>query len=280
MASPAWKGFISFGLVSIPIRLYPAARSSRVALHQLHKKCKTRLRQPLFCPTCNRIVDRSEVVKGYEFEKGQYTILTAEDIKQITPASARVMEILAFVNESEIDPLYFESSYFVVPEAEGRKAYQLLLKAMQDTKRVGIAKVTMHQREHTVFLRPYHSGIALHTMYFANEIRQAPGFGETENVKIAPQEIKLAEQLVENLSEHFDLSKYHDEFEERLQALLEAKQKGREITPARAPARAPVIDMMAALKKSLEKSGAARKGSAAARPASAHARREPRRAAS
>ncbi len=280
MASPAWKGFISFGLVSIPIRLYPAARSSRIALHQLHKKSKTRLRQPLFCPTCNRIVDRSEVVKGYEFEKGQYTILTAEDIKQITPASARTMEILAFVNESEIDPLYFESSYFVVPEAEGRKAYQLLLKAMQDTKRVGIAKVTMHQREHTVFLRPYHSGIALHTMYFANEIRQAPGFGETENVKIAPQEIKLAEQLVENLSEHFNLSKYHDEFEERLQALLEAKQKGREITPVRAPERAPVIDMMAALKKSLEKSGAARKGSAAARPASAHARREPRRAAS
>jgi DNA end-binding protein Ku len=280
MPSPAWKGFISFGLVSIPIRLYPAARGSRIVLHQLHKKSKTRLRQPLFCPTCNRIVDRSEVVKGYEFEKGQYTILTAEDIKQINPASARVMEILAFVNESEIDPLYFESSYFVVPEAEGRKAYQLLLKAMQDTKRVGIAKVTMHQREHTVFLRPYHSGIALHTMYFANEIRQAPGFGETENVKIAPQEIKLAEQLVENLSEHFDLSKYHDEFEERLQALLEAKQKGREITPVRAPARAPVIDMMAALKKSLEKSGTARKGSAAARPASAHARREPRRAAS
>ena len=280
MASPAWKGFISFGLVSIPIRLYPAARSSRVALHQLHKKCKTRLRQPLFCPTCNRIVDRSEVVKGYEFEKGQYTILTAEDIKQITPASARTMEILAFVNESEIDPLYFESSYFVVPEAEGRKAYQLLLKTMQDTKRVGIAKVTMHQREHTVFLRPYHSGIALHTMYFANEIRQAPGFGETENVKITPQEIKLAEQLVENLSEHFNLSKYHDEFEERLQALLEAKQKGREITPVRTPERAPVIDMMAALKKSLEKSGAARKGSAAGRPASAHTRREPRRAAS
>jgi DNA end-binding protein Ku len=279
MASPAWKGFISFGLVSIPIRLYPAARSSRIALHQLHKKCKTRLRQPLFCPTCNRMVDRSEVVKGYEYAKGQYTILNEEDLKQIAPASARAMEILAFVNESEIDPLYFESSYFVVPEAEGRKAYQLLLKTMQDTERVGIAKVTMHQREHTVFLRPYRSGIALHTMYFANEIRQAPGFGETENVKITPQEIKLAEQLVENLSEHFNLSKYHDEFEERLQALLEAKQKGREIAPVRTPERAPVIDMMAALKKSLEKSGAARKGSAA-RPASAHARREPRRAAS
>src|ERR1700676_1064776 len=152
MASPAWKGFISFGLVSIPIRLYPAARSSRIALHQLHKKCKTRLRQPLFCPTCNRIVDRSEVVKGYEYEKGQYTILTAEDIKQITPASERVMEILAFVNESEIDPLYFESSYFVVPEAEGRKAYQLLLKKMQNTRRAGIAKVARNQAETRDFL--------------------------------------------------------------------------------------------------------------------------------
>ena len=259
MASSAWKGFITFGLISIPVKLYPAARSSRVGLHQLHAVCKTRLRQPLYCPTCNRIVERSEVVKGYEYEDGKYVVIDPEEIKKITPESARAMEILAFVKESEIDPLFFDSSYFLVPEDQGKKAYQLLLKTMEDKDRVAIAKITMHQREYTVFLRPYDHGIALHTMYFANEIREAPGYGNTENVKLTPQEVKLADQLVDNLSEEFQLKKYHDEFETRLRALIEAKQKGREIASAPHKERAPVIDMMTALKKSLEKTSGARK---------------------
>ena len=278
MASSSWRGFISFGLISIPVRLYPAARGSRVGLHQLHKVCKTRLRQPLFCPTCNRIVDRSEVVKGYEYEKGNYTLLDEEDIKKITPESARAMEILAFVKGDQVDPLFFDSSFFLVPEAEGRKAYELLLKTMEEMQRYGIAKLTMHQREHTVFLRPYDHGIALHTMYLANEIREAPGYGKNDAVKLTPQEIKLAEQLVDNLSEDFDLKKYHDEFETHLRALIEAKQKGREVAAAPHPQRAPVIDMMTALKKSLERSGAARKRSAPSKLA--HTGRPSRRAAS
>src|SRR5580704_10828983 len=259
MALSAWKGFITFGLISLPVKLYPAARSARVGLHQLHKVCKTRLRQPLFCPTCNRIVERSEVVKGYEYEDGEYALIDPEEIKKITPESARAMEILAFVKESEIDPLFFDSSYFLVPEDQGKKAYKLLLKTMEDKDRVAIAKITMHQREYTVFLRPYDHGIALHSMYFANEIREAPGYGKIENVKLSPQEVKLAEQLVDNLSEHFNLKKYHDEFETRLKALIEAKQKGREIAATPRPERAPVIDMMAALKKSLEKTAQGRK---------------------
>jgi DNA end-binding protein Ku len=259
MASSAWKGFITFGLISIPVKLYPAARSSRVGLHQLHAVCKTRLRQPLFCPTCNRIVERSEVVKGYEYEDGKYVVIDAEEIKKITPESARSMEILAFVKESEIDPLFFDSSYFLVPEDEGKKAYKLLLKTMEDKERVAIAKLTMHQREYTVFLRPYDQGIALHTMYFANEIREAPGYGKVDNVKLTPQEIKLADQLVDNLSEEFQLQKYHDEFETRLRDLIEAKQKGREIAVTPHKQRAPVIDMMAALKKSLERTSASPK---------------------
>jgi DNA end-binding protein Ku len=259
MASSAWKGFITFGLISIPVKLFPAARSSRVGLHQLHAVCKTRLRQPLFCPSCNRIVERSEVVKGYEYEDGKYVVIDPEEIKKITPESARAMEILAFVKESEIDPLFFDSSYFLVPEDQGKKAYKLLLKTMEDKDRVAIAKLTMHQREYTVFLRPYDHGIALHTMYFANEIREAPGYGKTDNVKITPQEIKLADQLVDNLSEEFQLKKYHDEFETRLRALIDAKQKGRDITATPRPERAPVIDMMTALKKSLERTAGARK---------------------
>lgn len=279
MASSAWKGFITFGLISIPVKLYAAARTYRVELHQLHKTCKTRLRQPLFCPTCNRIVDRSEVVKGYEYAEGKYVLIDPEEIKKIAPHSARAMEILAFVKESEIDPLFFDSSYFVVPEDEGRKAYQLLLKTLEKAKRVAIAKVYMHQREYTVFIRPYDHGLALHTMYFANEIREAPGYGQTEEIKLKPQEVKLAEQLVENLSEPFRLSEYHDEFQDRLKALVQAKLKGKEVAAASEPHRAPVIDMMAALKKSLAASNASHKQPVHAQR-HAESRRKPVRRAS
>ena len=266
MASSAWKGFISFGLISIPVKLYAAARSARIRLHQLHSVCKTRLRQPLFCPTCNRMVERSEEVKGYEYEDGNYVLLDPEEIKKVTPESARAMDILGFVKASEIDPLYFDASYFLVPNAEGKKAYLLLLKALEDAKRVGIAKITMHQREYTCFIRPYDHGLALHTMHLANEIREAPGYGKKEGVKLLPGEIKLAEQLVETLSEEFHPEKYHDEFEARLNNLIEARRKGKEVAAAPEPRRAPVIDMMAALKKSLAASGARAKQSGPAEP--------------
>jgi DNA end-binding protein Ku len=280
MASSAWKGFISFGLVSIPVRLYPAARSSKINLHQIHSVCHTRLKQPLFCPTCNRMVERSEVVKGYENEDGSYVLIDPEELKKIIPESARTMEILSFVKESEIDPLFFDSSFFVVPDQEGRKGYQLLLKALQDSERVGIAKVTMHQREYTVFMRPYDHGIALHTMYFANEIREAPGYGKTETVHVTAQEIRLAQQLVDTLSVKFDLKNYHDEFQARLKQLIEAKQKGKEVAAAPVPHRAPVIDIMAALKKSLETTSRTTKRGTRASAGPTKGRRTAHRAAS
>jgi len=281
MASSAWKGFISFGLVSIPIRLYAAARSSTIRLHQVHNVCKTRLKQPLFCPTCNRIVDRSEVVKGYEDDDGKYILLDPAEVKAIEPESARNMEILSFVKAAQIDPLFFDSSYFMVAEEQGRKAYQLLLKTLEDSGRVGIAKVTMYQREHTVFIRPYDRGLAVHTMYYENEIREAPGYGKNENIKLNPQEVKLASQLVATLSEDFHVEKYHDEFQARLKALIEGKQKGKQaIHGAPERHRAPVIDMMAALKKSLAATHSRAKEDARAKPAGSSRRRVPHRVAS
>jgi DNA end-binding protein Ku len=223
-------------------------------------------------------VDRSEVVKGYEYEDGKYVLIDPEEIKKITPESARAMEILAFVKQSEIDPLFFDSSYFIVPDEQGKKAYKLLLKTMEDKDRVAIAKITVYQREYTTFLRPYDHGIALHTMYFANEIRQAPGYGQIDNVKLSPQEIKLADQLVDNLSEKFQLNKYHDEFETRLRALMESKQKGREVAAAPRPARAPVIDIMAALKKSLERTEARKSTLRSGKESATHEKRTRRKA--
>ena len=253
MASSTWKGALSFGLLTIPIRLYPAARSERTYLHQLHDKCHTRLKQPLFCPTCNRIVQRDEVIKGYEYEEGQYVLVDKEDLQKITPKSGRIMEILAFVKEDQIDPVYFDASYLALPEKDADKPYQVLLKALEDTQRVGIAKVTMHQREYTVYIRPRNNGLTVHTMYFQNEIRQVPGYGEKpKDLHLKPQEIKLAEQLIETLSEDFKPEQYHDTFQDQLRALVEAKQKGRTISEKSAPPRAKVIDMMDALKKSLQ----------------------------
>ena len=271
MPASVWKGFISFGLVSVPVRLYAAARGTRIALHQLHRTDHTRLRQPLFCPTDERIVDRSEVIKGYEYEPGKYVLIDPEDLKKIQPQSARAMEILSFADAKEVDPLVFDASYFVVPEDEGRKAYALLVKTLEETHRVGIAKLTMHQREYMVFMRPYRHGLVLHTMYFANEIREAPGFGSVDHMKVSPQEVKLAQQLVSTLSEEFKLEKYHDEYQERLKELIEARQKGEEIAAAPPQKRAPVIDIMSALKKSLAKAGEPGKAARSSKPGPARA---------
>jgi DNA end-binding protein Ku len=240
-------------------------------LHQLHKTDHTRLRQPLFCPADERIVDRSEVVKGYEYEPGKYVLIDPEDLKKIQPPSARAMEILSFADAADVDPIAFDASYYVVPEEAGRKAYALLVKTLEDTHRVAIAKLTMHQREYTVFMRPYHHGLTLHTMYFANEIREAPGFGERDHMKLSTQEIKLAQQLVATLSEEFDLKKYHDEYQERLKELIEARQKGEEVAAAPSPKRAPVIDIMSALKKSLATAGEPAKARGASKPGPARA---------
>jgi DNA end-binding protein Ku len=257
MAASVWTGSISFGLLSIPIRLYPAARSQRINLHQLHKKCHTRLRQPLYCPTCHRMVERSEVVKGYEDEKGHYILIENEELKKITPPSGKAMEIQAFVKGSQIDPIYFESSYLALPEKDNPKPYVLLVKALEDADRVGIAKVTIHQREYTVFIRPRSHGLTIHTMYFVNEIREVEGYGKiTQEIKLRPQEVKLAEQLVESLSEDFKPEQYHDTYQENLKALIEAKRHGKTFVEEEAPKRAPVIDMMEALKRSLHEADA------------------------
>jgi len=251
MASSVWKGMISFGLVSIPIRLYAAARTKRTYLHQIHKECNTRLKQPLFCPHCNRMVERSEVIKGYEYETGQYVLIDGDEIKKITPPSGKTMEIIAFLEEGAVDPIYFDSSFVAMPEPHAEKPYLLLLKALDDTKKMGAAKVTMHQREYTVFIRARNHGLTLHTMYYQNKIAALEGYGKNYDIKLKPEEIKLADQLVESLSASFKPEDYKDEFQERLNELIDAKLKGKTVTVAPKPRKAPVIDMMEALKKSL-----------------------------
>jgi len=250
MATSVWKGHLTFGLISIPMRMSAAARGERISFNQLHKECHSRLKQPLFCPVCNRNVERSEIVKGYEHEKDQYVLFSEEELDKIEPPSARVMEILEFVKLDEMDPLYFDSSYYLAPEDAGVKAYQLLMKGMQESGYGAIAKLTMHQREHIVIIRPGSKGMTLHTMFYSNEIRAAESVA-TDKVELKDQEKKLAQQLIESLAAPFDPQKYRDEYMENVKGMIEAKLKGQEVTQAAQPHMAPVIDLMEALKKSL-----------------------------
>jgi DNA end-binding protein Ku len=259
MPASVWRGSIVLSLLSIPVQLYAAARSERTYLHQIHKECNSRVRQPLFCPTCNRFVERSEIVKGYEFDEGQYVLMEDKEIKKLAAGSSRTLEILAFTKLSEIDPIFFDSSYFCIADETGKKAYQLLVKALEDTQTVGIGKLLMHQRDYTVFLRPYEHGLLLHTMYFANEIRQLPQFGVFEAVELKPQEVKLTEQLIKSLTEPFKPAKYHDEFQAKLRKLIESKQDGKTAEIGKEPRRPAVIDIQSALRKSLAASSSASK---------------------
>jgi DNA end-binding protein Ku len=259
MPSSVWRGSIVLSLISIPAQLYAAARSERTYLHQIHKECNSRVRQPLFCPTCNRFLERGEIIKGYEFDEGQYVLMEDKEIKKLAAGSSRMLEILAFTKLSEIDPIFFDSSYFCIADDSGKKAYQLLVKALEDTETVGIGKLLMHQRDYTVFLRAYEHGLLLHTMYFSNEIRTLPQFGVIEAVDLKPQEVKLTEQLIKTMTEPFKPNKYHDEFQDQLRKLIEAKQHGKTIEIGKEPGRSAVIDIETALRNSLASSSSGSK---------------------
>ena len=259
MASTIWKGYITFGLISIPVRLFAAARTDRISFNMLHEVCSTRIKQQLFCPTCERVVERSEIVKGNEIEKNNFVIVTDDELKKIAPDSSESMEIVEFVQLNEIDPLYFETSYYATPEEPGRRAYQLLLETMQKTGFAAVAKVAMHQREYTVIIRPREDGLTLHTIYYANEVRAIPEYGQTKNTEVKPQEVQLAEQLVKSLAAPFDPEKYEDSYQKRLTELLEAKRDGKAVHETKTKKLAPVIDLMAALQKSLNQAGTEKK---------------------
>ncbi len=250
MAASVWTGYLTFGLISMPVRLFSGARGSRISFHMLHRDDLTRIKMQLYCPHDDRVVERNEIVKGYEYRKGEYVVIEPGEIKKIEPKTAKAMEILEFVKAEEVDPIYFESSYYLVPEEAGRRPYVLLVRALEETGTVAIAKLTMHNREYTVILRPYQNGIMLHTMYYAGEVRQIEHFGE-ENVEVRAGEVKIAHQLIQALQAEFEPRKFHDTFEENVKALIKAHLEGKEVAAVPKPKPAPVTDLMAALKQSL-----------------------------
>lgn len=251
MASTVWKGYLSFGLISIPIRLYAAARPERVSFRQIVKETMQPIKQQLFSPELDRVVERKELAKGYEVAKDEYILIDEEEIKKIAPQSSSTMEILEFVKIDEIDPLYFDSSYYTTPDEAGRKPYALLTKAMQESGYCAIAKISMHQREHTVVVRPYKGGMTLHTMFYADEVRDISEYGPISDVEIKDQELKLAEQLIDSLAKPFDPEEFSDSYRTKVQEMINAKIEGRESEAEPTRRLAPVVDLMEALQKSL-----------------------------
>jgi DNA end-binding protein Ku len=235
----------------MPVRLFSGARSQGISFNMLHRTDKSRLKQQYVCLADGQVVDRSDIVKGYEFRKDEYIVIEPDEIKKIEPQTAKTMEILEFVKTSEVDPVYFESSYYMMPEEAGRRPYALLTKALEESEYVAIAKITMHNREYTVFLRPHEGGMMLHTMYYSEEVRKVEGFGAPD-VELKEAEVKVAHQLIEALADKWDPDKYQDSFQENLKKLIETKLEGGEVTAVEKPKKlAPVVDLMAALKQSL-----------------------------
>src|ERR1700758_1111981 len=249
MAASVWSGYLTFGLISMPVRLFSGARSSGISFNMLHRPDLQRVKQQYYCPADNRVVERSEIVKGYEFRKDEYVVIEPEEIKKIEPRTAKTMEILEFVKASEVDPVYFESSYYMIPDEAGRRPYALLTKALEESEYYAIAKLTMHNREYTVFLRPHEGGMMLHTMYYAEEVREVEGFGAPD-VELKDAEVKVAHQLIEALADEWDPEKYKDNFQENLKKLIEAKLEGGEVAEVEKTKKvAQGVDLMAALKQ-------------------------------
>jgi DNA end-binding protein Ku len=265
MAASVWTGYLTFGLISMPVRLFSGARSSSISFNMLHRDDLSRLKQQYVCLADGKVVERSEIVKGYEYRKDEYVVIEPDEIKKIEPKTAKTMEILEFVKTSEVDPVFFESSYYMLPEEAGRRPYALLTKALEESEYVAIAKLTMHNREYTVFLRPHEGGMMLHTMYYAEEVKKVEGFGAPD-VELKDAEVKVAHQLIEALAAEWDPEKYHDTFQDNVKNLIQTKLEGGKIAEVEKPKKlAPVVDLMSALKQSLAEMEGKKKPAAATR---------------
>ena len=260
---------ISFGLVSIPIKLYSASQpNAGVGFNLLHGECGSRIKQQYVCPRCERTVERKELVRGYEFSKDQFVTFTDDELKAMEAQASRAVDIERFVPLSAVDPLYFDRAYYLGPDRGAEKAYRLLGDAMRAAAQVAVAKYVLHGKEHLVVLRATEHGLVLHTAFFADEVRDQREVDQGGAVAVREGEMALARKLIDELSaERFEPEKYEDEYRTRVLEAVEAKVAGQQVTAAPVETgRAQVIDLMEALKQSLAERGGA-EGAAGRRPA-------------
>jgi DNA end-binding protein Ku len=251
-----WSGSISFGLVNVPVKLVTATSPKDVRFHQLHGSDGGRVNQKRVCSVDGEEVDYSEIVKGYEIRRGQYVIVEPEELEGLAPEASRTIDIEEFVDLARIDPLFFDHSYYLVPDGPAAKPYALLVEAMEGTGKVGIGRFVLRTKQYLAALRPRDGALVLSTMLFADEV---VGTSElevptTKDTKPSERELNMARQLVSSLSAEWDPEKYKDDYREKVMAMIDAKAEGNEIAVAEEPQRpAPVVDLMAALEASLER---------------------------
>jgi DNA end-binding protein Ku len=277
MARAIWSGSISFGMVSIPVKLYGATESKDISFHLLHSTCGTRLKQVRWCPKDEVEVPWSDIVRGYEFAKGEYVVLTEEDFEKLPLPSKHVIELSAFVEAEEIDPVFYERSYYLEPEDRGKKAYALLMRALEEKSLTAVATITIRKKEQLCALRPHDGVLMMETLYYADEVRKQPD-ADVRGTKTTEREMEMAFTLIELLRKPFDAKEYHDHYREALEEMIEAKQAGREVVVSEEAPETKVLDLADALRRSVEAAKkSAKPKTSARRPARPAARRRTRK---
>jgi DNA end-binding protein Ku len=254
MPRSIWSGAISFGLVNVPVKLYSAVSKKTVRFHQLHEADGVRIQQKRVCPADGEEVPYDDIVKGYEISPDRYVVITPDELEALEPRKTKTIDIEDFVDLSEIDPLYYDHPYYLLPGQGAQKPYKLLVEAMRQANKVAIARVVIRTKEQLVAIRPVGEVLAMASMNFADEVVDPDSFDEApgDEVETRKREVEMAQQLIESLTSEFDPSKYHDTYRERVLEMIEAKAEGQEIAVQPAEDEpAPVPDLMAALEASL-----------------------------
>jgi DNA end-binding protein Ku len=258
---PTWKGYIKVSLVTIPVRVYPATESAAtISFNQLHAECQTKIQQKKWCPKCERELSTADVVKGYEFEKGRWVIVSDEDIAKVRTESTKVINLVQFTSDSAIDPMYVDKAYYLAPEGPmAADAYAVMRDGMQG--KAGIGKVAIHGREYLVAVKPHKQGLVMYTLHHAAEIRTIDQIDELREVrgKVNAAEMKLARQVIQSIEGELNLGDYKDEYQQGLRAIIDAKIAGEEIVAPEEVAPPKVVDLMEALRKSLDQVSAGKK---------------------
>jgi DNA end-binding protein Ku len=265
-ARPTWKGFLKISLVNIPVRVFPATdAAATISFNQLHAECQTRIQQKRWCPKCEREVPISEIAKGYEFEKGRYVVMTEDDMAKVRPESTRVIDLVQFTDAAAIDPIYVERPYYLAPDgAMAQEAFAVMREGMKG--KAGIGKLALYGREYLVAVQPREKGLVMYTMRHAKEVRSMDNIEELEQVpsKVKPDEIKLAKQVIGNFEGALDLAEYSDKYQEELQRIIDAKVAGEEVVATEEEAPPKVVNLMDALRQSLDRVSTGKKKAAKA----------------
>jgi len=275
MPRALWKGAVSFGMVTIPIKLYTATEEKDIAFNQLHKTDGVRIKMQRYCPEDEQVLELSDIVKGYEISPGNYVILDPEDFEKVPVNTTHTVEITDFVPLEQIDPIYYQKTYYIEPDKVGMKPFALLREVLKDSQLVALAKVTLRQKEQLCTLRVYDDIIALETMFYPDEIRTTAGLDAPGEMEISEKEMQMAKSLVEMLKSDFEPEKYRDNYREALLELIQQKAEGQEISRPK-PAAGKVTDLMEALRASVEAARARREGGEPAEGEAAEEERERR----